>query len=81
MFPGVISGSEILEYRLATILEGQVKLGGRIIMLECKDIPYLISLYEKFGFNVLEKDYEEGDLLQMIKILEETEIIEIKEEL
>ena len=50
-------------------------------MLECKDIPYLISLYEKFGFNVLEKDYEEGDLLQMIKILEETEIIEIKEEL
>lgn len=49
-------------------------------MLECKDIPYLISLYEKFGFNVLEREYEEGELLQMIKILEEDEIIEPKEE-
>lgn len=75
-----ISGSEVLEYCLATILEGQVRLGGRIIILECKDIPYLVSLYEKFGFNVLEKDYEEDELLQMIKILEEDEIIEPKEE-
>lgn len=80
MYPGVISGSEVLEYCLATILEGQARLGGRIIMLECKDIPYLISLYEKFGFNVLEREYEEGELLQMIKILEEDEIIEPKEE-
>ncbi|MDD3908085.1 MAG: hypothetical protein PHF34_07725 [Bacteroidales bacterium] len=75
-----ISGSEVLEYCLATILEGQVRLGGRIIILECKDIPYLVSLYEKFGFNVLEKDYEEDELLQMIKILDEDEIIEPKEE-
>ena len=80
MYRGVISGSDVLEYCLATILEGQARLGGRIIMLECKDIPYLISLYEKFGFNVLEREYEEGELLQMIKILEEDEIIEPKEE-
>jgi hypothetical protein len=56
MYPRVISGSEILEYCLATIFEKQVRLGGRIIMLECKDFPYLI------------------------KILEEAEIIEPKEE-
>lgn len=80
MYLGTISGSEVLEYCLAKILEGQVRLGGRIIMLECKDTPYLVSLYEKFGFNVLEKDYEEGELLQMIKVLEEDEIIESKEE-
>ncbi|SHJ33450.1 hypothetical protein SAMN02745751_02310 [Dethiosulfatibacter aminovorans DSM 17477] len=80
MYPGTISGSEVLEYCLAKILEGQVRLGGRIIMLECKDTPYLVTLYEKFGFNVLEKDYEEGELLQMIKVLEEDEIIESKEE-
>lgn len=76
MYPGTIAGSEVLEYCLATIFEGQVRLGGRIIMLECKDIPYLISLYEKFGFDVLEKDYDEDELLQMIKILDEDEIIE-----
>jgi predicted GNAT family N-acyltransferase len=81
MYTGAVSGSEVLEYCLATILEGQVRLGGRIIMLECKDEPYLINLYEKFGFNVLEREYEEGELLQMIKILEKDEIIEPKEEI
>jgi len=79
MYPDAISGTEIMEYCLAKILEGQLRLGGRIIMLECKDIPYLICLYEQFGFNMLEKDYEDGELLQMLKILEEDEIIEPKE--
>lgn len=79
MYPDAISGTEIMEYCLAKIFEGQLRLGGRIIMLECKDIPYLIRLYEQFGFNVLEKDYEDGELLQMLKILEEDEIIESKE--
>lgn len=68
-----------MEYCLLTLLKGQSILGGRIIMLECKDIPYIIELYENFGFQKLEKDYDEGELLQMIKILEEGEIIESKE--
>jgi len=76
MYSDVIKGSEVMEYCLATILEGQSRLGGRIIMLECKDIHYLIKLYEKFGFNLLEKDYNENEFLQMIKILSEDEIIE-----
>lgn len=80
MHPRAISGSEVLEYCLAKIFEGQVRLGGRIIMLECKDLPYLVRLYGKFGFNVLERDYAEGELIQMIKILEADEIIESKEE-
>jgi len=76
MYEGVISGWEVLEYCLATILQGQVKLGGRIIMLECKEIPYLISLYEKFGFSVLDNGHDKDQLIQMIKILSEDEIIE-----
>ena len=76
MYGETISGLEILNYCLATILEGQIRLGGRIIMLECKNIPYLIRLYEDFGFKLLEKDYQENELLQMIRILDEYEIIE-----
>lgn len=75
LYPDTIYGPEVMEYCLATLLEGQVRLGGRISMLECKDIPYLIKLYENFGFQKLEKEYEESELLQMIKILEEDEII------
>ncbi len=71
-----ISGFEVMEYCLATLLEGQARLGGRIIMLECKDIPALINLYERFGFQKLEKEYVEGELIQMFKILMDDEIIE-----
>ena len=34
--------------------------------------------YEGFGFQKIEKDYEEDELLEMIKILQEEEIIEKK---
>lgn len=77
----LISGLQVMEYCLAAVFKGQAVLGGRIIMLECKDIPYIINLYETFGFQKLEKDYEAGELLQMIKILEDDEIIESKEQL
>lgn len=79
LYLGSISGSEVTEYCLITLLKGQARLGGRIIMLECKDVPYIIRLYESFGFQKLEKEYEEEELLQMIKILEEDEIIELKD--
>ena len=65
-----------MQYCLSTVFKGQAVLAGRIIMLECKDIPYIINLYKKFGFQKLEKDYDEDEHIQMIKILEEDEIIE-----
>lgn len=72
---GTISGSEIMEYCLAMILEGQKRLGGRIIMLECKNVPYLINLYQKFDFKTLMKDYGQDELIQMIRILDENELM------
>lgn len=74
IYKSSISGFEVVQYCLGTLLEGQARLGGRIVMLECKDIPYLINLYEEFGFQKVEKEYEEGELLQMIKILVEDEL-------
>lgn len=78
LYKELISGSEVMKYCLATIFKGQAVLGGRIIMLECKDIEYLIGLYKKFGFMKLERDYETNELLQMIKVLRDDEIIEPK---
>lgn len=70
-----ISGFTILQYCLSTILDGQTLLDGRLIKLECKNIPYLISLYEQFGFTKLEKPYEKDELLQFIRILREDDLI------
>jgi len=76
LFKESISGFDVMQYCLSTLLEGQARLGGRIIMLECKNIPYLIGFYEQFGFCKLEKEYEEDELIQMVKILKEDEVIE-----
>lgn len=70
-----ISGKEVLQYCLGKVLEGQSRLGGRIVMLECKNIDYIIKFYEEFGFNLLERDYETDELLQMIRIFTEEELI------
>ena len=77
LYENAISGSEVMNYCLSTILDGQIRLGGRIIMLECKNVPYLISFYEGFGFSKIDKDYEDDEFLQFIKILNEDEIVEL----
>lgn len=59
-----------------TDLAGQERLGGRIIMLECKDIPALIVFYNSFGFEKIEKDYGKEELIQFVRILSEDELIE-----
>lgn len=72
-----ISGYEIMQYCLSTLLDGQMRLSGRIILLECKNVPYLINFYNQFGFEKLDRDYEKDELLQLIKILKEEDIMEI----
>ena len=75
-YSGLVTGYELLQYCISTILIGQTKLSGRIIMLECKNIPHLLKLYKDFGFSLIEKDYSKGELLQMIKVLNENELME-----
>lgn len=76
IYKEIITGFEVMQYCLITLLSGQTYLGGRIVMLECKNISYLIEFYNRFGFDKIEKDYNEDELLQMVKILQEDEIIE-----
>ena len=71
-----IASYDVMQYCLSTLLDGQMRLGGRIILLECKDVPYLIEFYNQFGFIKLEKDYQKDELIQLIKILQEDELIE-----
>ena len=70
------AGSVLMQYCINTLLEGQARLGGRIILLECKDVPYLIEFYKQFGFAKLDKEYQAGELMQLIKILQEDELVE-----
>ncbi|WXR61499.1 hypothetical protein WG909_14510 [Peptostreptococcaceae bacterium AGR-M142] len=56
-------------------MSDEAKAEELISIFVCKNIPSLIDLYKKFGFNVLEKEYDNGELVQMIRVLDEAEII------
>lgn len=70
-----ISGDEIIKYCFDRIFKGQECLGGRIVMLECKNIDYLKRFYEKYGFKLIDRNYKDNELLQYIKIFNEEEIM------
>lgn len=46
----LITGDELLKIACDTVAEGQRIFGGRVVYLECEDIPALIDFYERNGF-------------------------------
>ena len=60
---GKITGFELMQYCLNTLLDGQVCLGGSIVTLECKNTPDLVDFYTQFGFIKIERDYKKEELL------------------
>lgn len=72
-----ISGAELMDFCLEKVFEGQEILGGRILLLECKDVEYLYTFYERFGFHKIEKEYTPTEYRQMIRLLTESELVEI----
>ncbi|MBP1920695.1 hypothetical protein [Youngiibacter multivorans] len=70
-----VTGHKIMEFCLNTIFDGQARLGGRLIILECKKVPYFYGFYEQFGFNKLEKEYQDDEFVQFFRIFEENELV------
>lgn len=71
-----LSGDTVMQYCLSTLFEWQIRLGGRIVMLECNNVSALITFYNRYGFRVIEKEYKPKERLQLIKVIQEDEIIE-----
>ncbi len=74
----LISGDELLKLALDKVKEMQLLVGGRLVYLECEDIPRLVDFYSSNGFvnfgkRELDRDETEmisGEyLLQMLKYL------------
>ena len=76
----LITGDELLKIACDTVAEGQKIFGGRIVYLECEDIPALINFYERNGFVQFGKRNPAGDeqgklrnrfLIQLLKYLDD----------
>jgi len=63
-----ISGSLLLEYALSVIAAAEEFVGGRVVYIECRDIPKIIAFYENNGFKVLRRDPDDG-LIQMYCVI------------
>lgn len=62
----------ILEEIYDKINDSRKNVGGRLIFLECKNIPKLIDLYKKYGFNIFKTNISsKGDeLIVMFKAID-----------
>ena len=74
----LISGDLLLDFACRKVTMVQDEVGGRIVYLECEDIPKLTSFYDRNGFcnfgrRVLDRDERDlmsGEyLIQMLKYL------------
>ncbi|MBR0288965.1 MAG: N-acetyltransferase [Selenomonadaceae bacterium] len=74
----LITGAELLKIACDTVAEGQRIFGGRVVYLECEDVPALINFYERNGFVQFGQRVPAGDerdklknhsLVQLLKYL------------
>ena len=74
----LIRGEELLKIACDTVREAQRIAGGRLVYLECEDVPSLIHFYKENGFTSFGTRELEGDekdsfsgkyLIQMVKYL------------
>lgn len=49
----LITGDELLQIACDKIAEGQRIFGGRVVFVECEDVPALIRFYERNGFKTI----------------------------
>ncbi len=68
LFSNQITGKELLTHCINHIMQGIDKLGGRFLLLECKNEFKLISFYEDFGFINLGINRNNG-LISMISLV------------
>lgn len=63
-----INGIEIIEYALNIILQAYEYVGGRFVLVECKNNEKLLSLYSKNSFIKLIKD-DNNSLIQLFRLI------------
>jgi predicted GNAT family N-acyltransferase len=68
LYSASITGAEIMDFCFTQIEKGQKIIPCRRILVECKEIDYLVSFYERFGFVKLDTEHKNDDLIVFIKI-------------
>lgn len=71
----LIDGNTLLGFAFAEVLKANYLVGGRVVMVECHDVPALRKFYEDHGFVDCGCDPEPPGLVQYIRKLSDIAII------
>ena len=63
-----IDGRKLFNICMETTYAAQKIIGGRFVLLECRDIEKVTSFYKRFSFNFLQYDSQDN-YMQMVKRL------------
>lgn len=62
-----IDGKTLIANAMSVVYEVKKMIGGRIVFVECQDVPSLIKFYGKNGFDFLQKEKGLCQLIRYIK--------------
>ncbi|MBQ3969996.1 MAG: N-acetyltransferase [Clostridia bacterium] len=63
----LITGDELLQIACDEVAEVQLRIGGKIVYLECEDKPCLIEYYERNGFRKFSERQLDNDSSKLMK--------------
>ena len=63
----LITGDELLQIACDEVAEVQLRIGGKIVYLECEDKPCLIEFYERNGFRKFSERQLDNDSSKLMK--------------
>jgi len=65
------SGTDLLQLAYRKVAEAHRIVGGRILYLECENVPNIIEFYRTNGFNMIEGYQSENGYCMMVKQLKD----------
>ncbi|MDR2568941.1 MAG: hypothetical protein LBD23_01420 [Oscillospiraceae bacterium] len=66
-YKSAISGETVIDRAVSVIGYAQGKVGGRVVLVECENVPYLLDFYKKLGFKAIREDTDK--YVQLIKLI------------
>lgn len=68
-----VDGTELINRAISIIRSAEMLVGGRYVLVECRDTPELIKFYEDNNFEQFEKlPFENAPMVQMLRTLCDT---------
>jgi hypothetical protein len=64
-----VTGTELLNYAIPLIKNCMRIIGGRVVLVECKNQEKLVDFYKKQNFTILQETEDSKNMIQLVRTL------------